>query len=81
MSLHIFEQHQIDCSFYRTGQMIITVTAGVGVFEVDYRPETSQNRTNYSESSDSSNNQTRQEFLSGSAGTGRSIKSNKVPYL
>lgn len=36
MSLHVFEQHQTDCSFNRTGYMIITITAGVGVFEVDY---------------------------------------------
>ena len=36
MSLHVFEQHQTDCSFNRTGYMVITITAGVGVFEVDY---------------------------------------------
>ena len=37
MSLHIFERHQTDRSLHRTGQMIISITAGVGVFDVDYR--------------------------------------------
>ena len=70
MSLHVFEQHQADCSFYRTGQMIIAITAGVGVFEVDYRPEHNSRGPNYSESStESSTTATQREFLSSSAGS------------
>ena len=43
MSLHIFERHQTDRSLHRTGQMIISITAGVGVFDVDYRWVDNQN--------------------------------------
>ena len=35
MSLHVFEQHQKDRVLDRTGQMVLVVTAGVGVFEID----------------------------------------------
>ena len=35
MSLHVFEQHQVDRALDRTGQMILVVTAGVGVYDID----------------------------------------------
>lgn len=39
MSLHIFEQHQKDRALDRTGQMVLVVTAGVGVFDIDMTPK------------------------------------------
>ena len=36
MSLHIFEKHHTDRSLHRTGQMILVISAGVGIFDVDH---------------------------------------------
>ncbi|XP_076800550.1 GATOR1 complex protein DEPDC5-like isoform X1 [Clavelina lepadiformis] len=35
MSLNVFEKHNIDRNFDRTGQIVVCVTPGVGVFDVD----------------------------------------------
>ncbi|XP_039257201.2 GATOR1 complex protein DEPDC5-like [Styela clava] len=35
MSLNVFEKHYIDRNFDRTGQLVLCITPGVGVFDVD----------------------------------------------
>ncbi|XP_033119517.1 GATOR complex protein DEPDC5-like, partial [Anneissia japonica] len=35
LSLNVFDKHFIDRNFDRTGQLVIIITSGAGVFEVD----------------------------------------------
>jgi hypothetical protein len=36
ISLNVFEKHNVDRSFDRTGQLSVVISPGVGVFEVDF---------------------------------------------
>ena len=47
MSLHVFEQHQVDRALDRTGQMILVITAGVGVYDIDKSQKKADFSTKY----------------------------------